>query len=225
MYWKTIIIFLYLAKSIFSLQNITGSTGLITIPSAEILNANEYNSGIDFNINTAKDKSGKHHYKLNIGLIKNTEFGFTGGSDLSEGVVLNGKWNISSYSNRFPLKLSIGFENLTSNHNTTIYAVSSKKLRADLGIHAGINAKLDSKTFASLLLGIDYAYNSDLVLLSDISSSANNFYSLNAGIFYKILPKQFKNKLFIKSSILNILNNSDDSDSYLSIGFCYSDMI
>lgn len=215
---------LLLSNSLFSLPTISGPTGLVTIPTAEILNYKEYNVGFDYLFNLDDSKNSKHYYKINVGALENTEFGFVGGSEPDEGVFLNFKWSLSSNSGRFPLLMAVGFEKLTSEKQSDFYIVSSKKIRSDLGIHGGFKAMFGESLNVSLMAGLDYAYNEQFIILGDIISNNDSQYYVNSGILFKIFKITTIDNLYLKASVTNLLRNYGQN-SFLNLGFCYTNVL
>ncbi len=212
-------VFLISCSHIYSLPNLTGTTGLISMPTAEILDYKQYNSAIDYQLNLENNNKSKYFYKINIGALENTELGLVGGSEPDEGVFLNFKWSLSSNSARFPLKMAVGFDNITARKKTNFYIVTSKKIRSDLGIHAGFKALFNNKISASLITGIDYSHTENIIFMADLSSKNDNYYLINSGVLFKPTIQGIEN-LYIRGSIENFLRNAHE-DSYLNIGFCF----
>ncbi|RAP28003.1 hypothetical protein DID78_05525 [Candidatus Marinamargulisbacteria bacterium SCGC AG-343-D04] len=219
-----LLLLILVSQRIIANPTISGPTGLVTMPSAEILKYKEYNLGFDYSFNLDDSKNSKNYYKMNVGALENTEFGFVGGSEPDEGVFLNFKWSLSSNSGRFPLLMAVGFEKLTSEEQSDFYIVTSKKIRADLGVHGGFKALFSNDIDISLMTGIDYSYNDQLIILGDITSRQNNKYYINTGILFKIFKITTIDNLYLKTSITNILRNQDE-DSFLNIGFCYTNVL
>ncbi|MBI60410.1 hypothetical protein CL657_04250 [bacterium] len=208
----------------YSLPNITGSTGLITMPTAEILKYREYNVAIDYNLNLDSSTSSEYYYKFNVGALDNVELGFVGGTNPAEGVFLNLKWNLSSNTGRFPLLMAIGFENLTSTNESDFYIVSSKKLRSDLGLHAGFKALFNDEVEVGFMTGLDYAYSESLLIFSDITNTGNSYYTFNASSLYKLSLGDSTDNIYLRGSIQNLFR-SGDKDTYFNLGICYYNVL
>jgi hypothetical protein len=220
----SIILTLILQSTSYAFISFYGPTGLLKIPTTETLNAKEYNVSSDLAINTNKNNSSIHMYAINIGLIKNTEFGILGSSDLSEGVYLNAKWNIKPYSEKIPFKTAIGIKNFPSSDNSDLYIVGSKRIHKDTTIHFGNSNKFSNKIHSSILLGTLYTYTETILFAGDISSESNNKYNLSLGFYINIFQKKFNNNLYFKGAILNLIKNSNE-DSYISLGINYENFM
>ncbi len=207
-----------------ALPNITGSTGLVSMPTAEILNYKEYNLAIDYNLNLDDNDGSQYFYKINVGALDNMELGFVGGTNPSEGVFLNFKWSLSSNTGRFPLKMAIGFENLTSNNESDFYIVSSKKIRSDLGIHGGFKALFNDKVDVGFMAGTDYVYSESLIFLGDLTNTGDNYYTINISGLYKLMLGESTDNIYIRGSIQNLLR-SGNNDSYFNLGICYLNIL
>ena len=209
------------------LPTMYGPTGLITMPTAEILNYKQFNGAFDYQLNLDDTGLSKSFYKFNVGALDNTELGFVGGSEPDEGVFLNFKWGLTSNSGRFPLKMAIGFQNLTSEKQSDFYIVTSKRLATDLGIHGGFKALFADDIDVSFMTGVDYSYSEKISFLSDLSSFEDNLYLVNISSVYKLLHSDINGDLYLKASVQNLFNNAVDGSNlrYLNIGLCYSNVL
>tara|TARA_Y200000002_G_C22605917_1_gene631600 strand:+ start:84 stop:764 length:681 start_codon:yes stop_codon:yes gene_type:complete len=201
-----------------------GPTGLLKIPTAETLNSKEYNLSSDIALNTNKNNSSLHIYAINIGLIKNTEFGILGSSNLTEGVYLNAKWSLNSYFKKIPFSTAVGIKNFPSANQSDIYIVGSKRIHKDTTIHFGNSNKFSNKLHSSLILGTLYTYKENILFAGDISSESDNKYNLSLGFYMSIFEKKFNNNLYFKGTILNLIKNSNE-DSYISLGINYANFM
>tara|TARA_B100001989_G_C24538783_1_gene466235 strand:- start:826 stop:1515 length:690 start_codon:yes stop_codon:yes gene_type:complete len=212
---------------VFALPTVSGPTGLVTMPTAEILNYKEHNSAIDYQLNTDDSGSSKSFYKVNVGALENTEIGFVGGSEPDEGVFLNFKWSLTSTAERFPLRMAVGFENITSQTQSNFYLVTSKRLTADIGVHGGFKALFSDNIDVAFMAGANYAYNEKLAFIGDLNSFSESIYYVNLGSFYKLYDSSINGDFYIKSSIENIFNNGGGNANprYINIGLCYSKIL
>lgn len=216
--FKSILFFyILLCTSLIALPTVTGPTGLITLPTAEILNYKQYNSAFDY-------QQDLYSYKVNVGALENTELGFVGGSEPDEGVFLNFKWSLSANTGRFPLKMAIGFENITSSTQSDFYIVSSKKLAANLGVHGGFKALFSNSVEISFMTGLDYARNDNLIFMADFNSLENNLYYVNMGVAYNIFNSEVGNNLYLKGTLENLLRNKG-KDTFFNIGIAYTSIM
>lgn len=208
----------------FAIATLGGPTGLITMPTAEILGYKEYALAYDYQMGLGKRTKNKNFYKMNVGALNNTELGFVGGSQPDEGVFLNFKWNMTSNQERFPLKMAVGFQNLTSTTQSDFYIVTSKKMRADLGLHAGFNALFEDDVNVSLMAGADYAFDENILFMGDISSAQDNIYHVNVAALYAIKQPSSSHTLYLRAAVENMLRNKE-ADSYFSLGLCYMSVL
>lgn len=209
---------------LFGFSSLYGPTGILKIPTAEVLNSKEYNFSSSLALSTNKGNSSLHTYSANLGLIQNTEFGILGSSELDEGVYLNAKWNASSYFDSIPFNSAIGVKNFPSSERFDLYLVGSKRVHKDVTIHFGNSNKIGDKIHASILLGSLYTYSEDIFFAGDISSESDNKYNLSLGVYMKIMPEKFSNNLYFKGEVLNLIKNSDE-DSYISLGISYANFM
>ncbi len=132
---------------------ITGATGLIKMPTADVLGPKEFNVAVDYvfdgtsaSTGTLSDIQGTWQYKANLGSFmghtKGLELGFVGRTEkdtnrFKEGVFINLKYSLASSDDPDALKLALGVENLTSLAESDAYMVASKYWRGGAGVHFG----------------------------------------------------------------------------------------
>ena len=221
---SNLLIYFIIQSTILGLTSLNGPTGIVKIPTAEVLNSKEYSLSSDLALNTSKGRSSLHTYSMNIGLIKNIEFGILGNSQLNEGVYLNAKWNANSYFKSLPFKSAIGIKNFPSSERFDIYLVGSKRVHKDITIHFGNSNKFSNTLHSSILLGSLYTYSEDIFFAGDISSESDNTYNLSLGFYMKIMPTKFNKNLYFKGQIFNLIKNSNE-DSYISLGINYENFM
>jgi hypothetical protein len=119
---------------------IGGSTGVIRMPSADVLPYKNFNTGIDCGPVAFIDKW-TLLYKLNLGVFQNMELGAMGTDDqqggLKEGVFINMKYSLSADTSPYPLMLAMGVENLTSKTLSDVYMVATKYIPNGSRFHFG----------------------------------------------------------------------------------------
>ena len=219
-----IMVSLSLFSTASALPNSSGATGLVTMPTADILKYKEYNIAFDYNFNLDDKTNSEYYYKFNVGALDNMELGFIGGTNPNEGVFLNLKWSLSANTGRFPLQMAVGLEKLTSQNQSDFYIVTSKKLRSDLGFHGGFKAIFDKQVQVGFMAGVDYSYSDSIFFLGDLSTSGDNIYSVNLSAFYKILFGESIDNIYLRGSIQNLLR-SGPSNSYFNLGICYFNIL
>lgn len=206
---------------VLGLPSLNGPTGLISMPTAEILTYKEYNAAYDYQFDLDESDESLYYYKVNVGALENTELGFVGGSSPDEGVFLNFKWNLSSDTGRFPLKMALGFENITAKTESDFYIVASKRLSTDVGVHGGFKALFNDNIDVSFMTGLDYSYSEKLLFMSDLTSQDDNLYYINAGVVYQVFVSEDLQNVYARVSLENLLRNSG-KNSYLNIGLSYT---
>eukprot|EP01047_Picozoa_sp_COSAG01_P000157 COSAG01_NODE_2_length_63927_cov_1357.611941_42_plen_221_part_00 len=159
--------------------NFNGSTGLIYIPTAEALRYKECNVGFDYLLTQDKTQI-DYKYKFNMGIYENVELGFSGGKYPEEGVFVNMKYYLMSTEERYPLKIAIGIDGLTSEKNTSAYMISSKRFNPEMAGHFGFNALFNKKVTPGVLAGLSIYVTEIIELITDISGDGDE-YTLNIG--------------------------------------------
>ncbi|MEK7375998.1 MAG: hypothetical protein AABZ57_02355, partial [Candidatus Margulisiibacteriota bacterium] len=134
--------------------SLTGLTGLIRMPSGDVIKSKDWNVGVDYifdntsanSITTGSDLRGSWSYKANFGADmgrdKGLELGFAGRTEkvtnrFKEGVFINLKYAMASSDDRDALHMAIGVENLTSSAESDVFMVASKYFDSGLGLHFG----------------------------------------------------------------------------------------
>lgn len=120
--------------------SVTGSTGLIRMPSADVIPYKNLNVGLDFGPIAFEDRW-QLLYKMNIGTFQGMELGCVGSDDqkggIKEGVFINMKYGLSADNSPYPLLLAIGVENLTSRTLSDVYMVATRYFPNGSKFHFG----------------------------------------------------------------------------------------
>lgn len=164
---------------------ITGSTGLVRMPTADVLPYKNVNFGLDIGRNLITDNN-SFLYKMNLGTFQGLELGFVGMDDglgmAREGVFINMKYSLSTDSSPYPLLLAIGIENLSSFNNTDVFMVATKYLKDGPKLHFGFMGDFPGKKFRPLgLFGMEFPiFYENLYLQSDVMAGETVF-EVNVG--------------------------------------------
>jgi hypothetical protein len=202
-----------LFRPIYAEPALYGPSGLITMPTAESLEYQQFNLALDYK---TSGKTQEAFYKFNMGMFKNIEVGFVGGATPTEGVFINAKYFLISDNSRYPMSFAVGLQNLASKSDTGLYLVVSKKFQGGLNAHLGFNAVFATDELdPSLMGGVEYIVSDRLSLLGDFSGKRKK-YTVNAGVRFAIYPD-----LSLRVSLLDMGNSSSESNFY-SIGLAYN---
>lgn len=165
---------------------ITGSTGLIRMPTADVLPYKNVNFGLDIGQNLVTSKTAIL-YKMNLGTFQGLELGFVGMDNsqgmLKEGVFINMKYSLSTDSSPYPLFLAIGVENLSSYNQSDVYMVATKYLKDGPKLHFGFLGDFPGDKFRPLgMIGFEFPiFYENMYLQSDIFGGEKVF-ECNVGI-------------------------------------------
>lgn len=210
-----LILTLLLVKNGYALPTIHGATGLITVPSAEALQYKQFNMGYDY-IMGAKASDDEWYYKANIGTFKNWEIGIVAGKVPTEGAFVNVKYYLMSDSERYPLSLAIGSENLFSRYSTDIYMVASKKLPSGAQIHLGFKGVFQQDEFVPYVMGgVDYWMTNVWSVMADFSGEHKK-YQVNLGVRYCL-----SEDVYASFSVLDMGKALHDDPQY-SLGISFA---
>lgn len=194
-----------------------GPSGLITIPTAESLSYKEFNLGLDY-FYDQDTEAYSALYKMNLGTFKGWELGFVGGRVPTEGVYINAKYYLMSDDSRYPLSIAIGIQNLTSNSDTDVYMVSSKRFEKGFIGHFGFNANFNEQQLeTSIMGGIEYIFSDSFSILSDVEG-VGSITRLNGGVRFHL-----NDHLQMRASVVNVGNNEESS--FFTVGIVYTDFI
>lgn len=210
---------------LFPSPAVNGPSGLIRIPSADVVPYKNFNLGADFGttVPSLSASAGTIVYKMNLGTFHGVEIGIVGGTNqttqqLREGVFVNMKLALASSEDPDALLLAMGVENLFSYTQTDVYMVASKILKQGPRLTFGFMADFPSNRFRPLgLLGAEMPLGDTLFLVSDFMLG-ETMSQLNAGAKLYFTPI-FSLNLYG----LNILNSttSKDNQSFL-LGFSWA---
>lgn len=216
-----------LAEPVIATPAMNGPTGLVRIPSADIIPYKNFNLGANYGtlITSANQPSseGVVSYVMNLGAFHGLEVGIVGGTDratrkLREGVFVNMKLSLSTGDEPDPLLLALGVENLFSYTQTDVYMVATKYFKAGPKLTFGFMADFPDYKFRPLgLLGLDLGVSNNLFLVADLMAGETLF-QVNGGVRYYITP------IFsLNISGLNLLDGTQVKDQRTAlIGFSWA---
>jgi hypothetical protein len=214
LFFVFLILIIAISTHIAASPTIYGPSGLITIPTAESVSFKEMNLGVDL-MSTNGDGDDSWLYKMNLGTFQNWELGFVGGKVPTEGVFINAKYYLMSNNERFPVSIAIGLERLTSETDTGVYMVASKKFQGGLNGHIGFRAIFGPDELdPSIMGGVEYIVSNQISLLADFSGE-RKVYTVNAGLNYYINPE-----FIVRFAVLDFMNSKESV--YYSVGTSYS---
>ncbi|MBU0687049.1 MAG: hypothetical protein KKB81_04290 [Candidatus Margulisbacteria bacterium] len=211
----------------FPSPTINGATGLVRVPSADILPYKNFAIGVDYGSNSMAQRESLY-YKVNIGAFNNIEMGVVGGYDqtnntstLREGVFVNLKLSLSTDDSSYPLLLALGAENLASFTQAGVYMVATKYMKQGFKLTFGFLADFPANKFRPMgVAGLEFPMMDDhLVLLCD-GMAGETIAQVDAGIRIYFVPW-----FAITGSALNIFQDQNnpqgkDPKSYL-VGFSW----
>lgn len=207
--FTTLLVKIFCSISLIANPNFWGSTGLIFMPTADALRYKEANFAFDY-ILTQDQKTNDYKYKLNMGIYENLELGFAGGKYPDEGVFVNLKYYLMSTEERFPLKIALGTENLSSEIKTSAYMVASKRFNPELAGHFGFNVTFGTQTKPGVMAGLAFYITEILELITDVTGNEKKyFWNIGAKVKYS----QYGT---FSTSLIDIGNIKDPK---LAIGF------
>ena len=215
--------------------SLTGLTGLIRMPSADVLKARDWNAGVDYifdntsatAITNGADLRGSWSYKANFGAdmgYKNgLELGFVGRTEkvtnrFKEGVFINLKYALASSDDRDALHMAIGVENLTSSSESDAFMVASKYFDSGLGLHFGamFDFPLSGKFSPLGMLGVNFPVGMKNLVLMTEAFAGESIFQVNAGVKY-----DFARSFSLNVRALNVTNSATSKDTQtFSAGFC-----
>lgn len=211
---------------VFPAPAINGPSGVVRIPSADVIPYKNFNIGADFGVTflpTLSSTEAAVYYKMNLGTFHGVEVGVVGGTEkdsgkIREGVFINLKLSLSTGEEPYPLLLAIGVENLFSYTQTNVYMVATKYLKQGPRLTFGFMADFPENKFRPLgMAGIEFPLADTLFLATDLLAGETLF-QVDAGARLYITP------IFsVNFSALNILDNPDAKDSRAAlIGFSWA---
>lgn len=214
---------------------VNGPTGLIRMPTGDVLTEKHYNFGIDYGADIVTGTGGNTTtskailtYKVNLGAFKGMELGIVGGTtkgveSLREGVFINMKYSLSnedSPSSAFPLKLALGVENLASSRDADAYLVATKYFKGGWIMHLGAMFDFPNSRFRPLgMAGVEYTLGgrgSNVVILGEIFAG-ESLLQVDAGLRLALFTD-----FCLKIDGLNLGNSANAKNSQsVSVGFSW----
>lgn len=175
---------------VFPSSSLNGPTGLIRLPSADVITYKNFNLSGDYGklaTSTGVSAESSVFYKMNLGAFHGVELGIVGGSDkstnqLREGVFVNMKLSLSTGDEPYPLYLALGVENLFSYTQTDVYMVATKYLKQGPKLTFGFMADFPNNKFRPLgIAGVEAPVGETLFLLGDLLAGGDSLLQVNAG--------------------------------------------
>lgn len=189
---------------------INGPTGVVRIPSADVLPYKNLNLGADYGTKASTSEP-QLFYKMNLGTFQGVELGIVGGLNqagtrLREGVFINLKYSLATQEEAYPLKLAIGAENLASYNDVDVFMVATKYLKG-FNLTFGFLADFPNNKFRpSGMVGTEYGLGNNLFLLGDWLKG-ETLSQVNIGARFYLMPT-----IAINASCLNFLNDATAKD-------------
>jgi hypothetical protein len=211
---------------VFPAPAVNGPSGVVRIPSADVIPYKNFNLGADFGARFLPSFSSTEStvfYKMNLGTFHGVELGIVGGTEkdsdrLREGVFVNMKLSLSTGEEPYPLLLAIGVENLFSYTQTDVYMVATKYLKQGPRLTFGFMADFPENKFRPLgIAGIELPLADTLFITSDLLAGETLF-QVNAGVRLYFSP------IFsLNASALNVLDNAEAKDRRAAlVGFSWA---
>ncbi len=211
---------------VFPCPAVNGPSGVVRIPSADVIPYKNFNLGADFGARFLPSFSSTEatvFYKMNLGTFHGVELGIVGGTEkdsdkLREGVFVNMKLSLSTGEEPYPLLLAIGVENLFSYTQTDVYMVATKYLKQGPRLTFGFMADFPENKFRPLgIAGIELPLADTLFITSDLLAGETLF-QVNGGMRLYFTP------IFsLNASALNIFDNAEAKDKRSAlIGFSWA---
>jgi len=210
------VVILILNTKIFALvpqptPSVIGSTGLVRLPSADVIPYKNIDLGMDIGSNISNDKFSLL-YKFSLGIFQGMELGCVGMDNragaMQEGVFINMKYSLATDTSSNPLLLAIGVENLASFNRCDVFMIATKYFPNSSRLHFGFLGDfpgLTNSRFRPLgALGFDTPFFSEkLYFLTDMLAG-ESLYELNLGFRWYV-----SDSIAVNLSGLNVL--ADDN--------------
>lgn len=206
---------------------IDGPTGVVRMPSADVIPYKNFNVGMDYGTTVTSNGSATGEaaifYKMNLGTFHGVELGIVGGTEknsskLREGVFVNMKLSLSTGDEPDPLLLALGVENLFSYTQTDVYMVATKYFQQGPKLSFGFMADFPDNKFRPMgIAGIDIGLGDTVFLLSDLQAGETIF-QLNSGVKIYLTPT-----FSLNITGLNVLDGEQAKDPRTAlIGFSWA---
>jgi len=177
-----------LGEDLFPAPGVNGATGIIRMPSADVLPYRNFNLGVDVGKNTITDDP-VVYYKMNVGTFQGLELGIVGGTTNGEGtpregVFINMKYSLTAGNHDNPLLLAIGVENLSSYTQTDVYMVATRYFGDGPKLHFGFMGDFPGEKFRPLgMAGIEIPFWERFLIMVD-TLAGETIFQFDAGLRY-----------------------------------------
>ncbi len=168
--------------------NIIGSTGVVRLPSADVIPYKNVDFGLNIGSNISNDKFSLL-YNFSLGIFQGMELGCVGMDNrmgaMQEGVFINMKYSLATDTSPYPLLLAIGVENLSSFNRCDVYMMATKYFQNSSRLHFGFLGDfpgLTNSRFRPLgALGFDVPFFSERFYFLTDMLAGESLYELNTG--------------------------------------------
>lgn len=185
-------------------------TGLVNIPTAEVIEPGQYGIELQFDGSFAAGRADTRILNTELGLSPRFEAG--GDFDLSHQAetrtLLNAKYLLSPGGEKRPA-LALGACNVGRHASATPYLVATQEFRGARG-HLGA-ARIDDRN--CWFVGADHAVNDKLTLMADYTSGSENFATIGAS-------HQFTDRLGGMAGV--VFPNVRDADTALTLHLVFT---
>lgn len=212
------------AAPVFPAPALSGATGVVRIPSADVIPYKNFNIAADYGASlTSASPEAAVLYKMNLGTFHGVELGVVGSTNPQtnqprEGVFINMKLSLSTGEEPYPLLLALGVENLFSYTQTDVFMVASKYFKQGPKLTFGFLADFPSNKFRPLgIAGIEFPMGETMFLLADLTAGETLF-QVNGGARLYFTP------IFsLNLSVLNVFDGGQAKDSRTAyLGFSWA---
>jgi hypothetical protein len=184
---------IFLSSNIFAFvpqptPSLNGTTGLIMMPSADVIPYKNVDLGMDIGNNNINNKFSLL-YKMSIGTFQGMELGAVGSDDglgnIREGVFINMKYSLATDTSPYPLLFAIGCENLTSANKADIYMVATRYIPSGSRFHFGFLGDFPGNKFRPMgALGFDTPTFLDRLYFITDMFAGESVFQLDMGLRY-----------------------------------------
>jgi len=212
---------------VFPAPALNGASGVVRMPSADVIPYKNFNVGADFGatfLPAFSSAESSVYYKMNLGTFHGVELGIVGGTEqttdqLREGVFVNLKLSLSTDEDPYPLRLAIGVENLFSYTQTDVYMVATKYFKQGPRMSFGFMADFPDHKFRPLgMLGAEVPVGGETLFLAGDMLAGETVFQVNAAARFYFSPIFSLNFLG-----LNLLDNINAKDSRSALmGFSWA---
>lgn len=164
-----VLLCIFLSFEVFAAPTLSGPTGLITLPNADVVDYQDFNIGLNLSL---QKEEGLFGFSGNISPINNLELGISKAFHSSDmPLFFNGKYKLWNFKQQKPFSLAIGAQfGFAKENQNNIYVITTHSTPYPFIPSIGLQiASYKGKTYLGLPMGAEWILTEEFRILPEIT--------------------------------------------------------